>query len=84
MSRPIHVQRIEHCIAVQYEKGDKDAESAIRGWLNLGTSKAIPLHEGTWLVKRRGDNQIYVVENEDFVEEFARVLDEETTEEEAQ
>lgn len=75
MSSPRRYQRIEETIAVQYTAGDVEAEQAIRGWANLPVDAPIPVSEGYWVVKRRGDGQLYIVEHEDFIAEFQEVLD---------
>lgn len=67
-------QRIEETLAVQYVEGDAAAEAIVRGWLGLGHTDQILISDGSWIVKRRGDGDMYIVRNEDFVREFAEVL----------
>ena len=65
-------QRVEQVQAIQYIKGDKEAEQAIRGWTGLPIDQPINLSTSVWVVKT-GTRAIVLVTDEDFKKDFTEV-----------
>ena len=69
--------RIEKCRAVQYLGNDHESTATIRAWVGMEPDEMISTNipEGIWVVRRINDGSVYLVDHENFIQDFQEVLE---------